>query len=129
MRDPALDAIGTLRDGLLEAGKLPWSQPAPFVPEPGMAATMCFPNDRYPATVMRVSAAARTVWVRPDLYERVDNNGLSDFQQYVYRPDESADLIRFTLRKNGRWVESGKPSNGYRSLGFGWREAYFDPYL
>ncbi len=133
MQDPALPAIRELGRELNAAfavTRFDPKLPEPIPPVPGMAATMCYPNDRYPATVVRVSDSGKAVWVRPDLFERLDDNFASKEQRYSYRPDHCAALIRFTFRENGVFVEAGQPSEGgYRRLGLGWREAFLDPNL
>ena len=130
MQDPAIPAIRKLGRDLNAAFAATRMEPEPMVPVPGMPATMCYPNDRYPATVVRVSDSGKTVWVRPDLFERLDDNFASEVQRYFYRPDPCAALVRFTLRASGSWVEADQPSNcGYRRLGLGWREAFLDPTL
>ena len=134
MQDPALEAIrnfGRDLNAAYAATRLSKPKPPePFAAVPGMPATMCYPNDRYPATVVRVSDSGKTVWVRPDLFERLDDNFASKAQRYSYRPDPCAALIRFTFREIGVFVEAGQPSEGgYRRLGLGWREAFLDPNL
>lgn len=90
-------------------------------PEVGMAATILGWTDRHPATVSRVSASGKTVWVKRDKATRTDRNGMSESQEYEYERDPAAPERRFYLGKHG-WRERGKGA----ALLLGHREKYHD---
>ncbi len=100
------------------------AQPTPLV---GMGATICYVNDRYPATIIQL-IGLKTVVVQEDRYRRTDSNGLSEDQSYDYKPNPSGMKRTFTLRKSGRWVEKGADMRG-TGLRIGEREAYRDPHI
>lgn len=95
------------------------AQPAPVA---GMPATICNWTDRDPATVSRVSASGKTLWVRRDNARRTDHNGFSESQSYEYTQDRYAPEECFRLTKRG-WRRSG----GSSGLILGRREKYWDP--
>ena len=100
------------------------SSPSAVTPEVGMGATIIGWTDRAAATICRIYTNQKTVVVRRDNATRVDNNGMSDAQQWACSPNPSAAEEFFTLRKNGQWVRSGS-RNGERLL-IGVRKHYYD---
>ena len=99
-------------------------------PEIGMGATWCFINDRYGCTIVDVQrtkkGTPKSVTVQRDRATRVDNNGMSERQDYSYEPNTSAERIVFTLRKNGRFVRNGSDSHSGVYLKIGNRISYHD---
>ena len=93
-------------------------------PEIGMGATIVMWSDRAPATVVEVNG--NKILVQHDNWERVDNNGMSDAQEYVYSPNPTAGKIEFSKRKNGKWVAVGQPQKGGITLALGFRSRYYD---
>lgn len=107
------------------------------VPEVGMGATILSWTDRNPGTIVSVECnknGSYLVGVAYDDYRRVDNNGMSEEQDYEYLPIEGAEATNFykaksldddwrAVRKNDneRWVYC---SNG--GLIIGKREKYHD---
>lgn len=91
------------------------------VPVAGMGVTILSWTDRSAATVVRVSASGKMIWIQPDAVTRTDTNGMSESQQYSYAPDPDAQVIRASLRKNGAWV-----TKGGQQLRLGERSAYYD---
>ena len=97
-------------------------------PEVGMGATILMHSDRHAATIIEVeyfktgprAGQAKAVTVQRDTAQRVDSNGMSDAQTYVYLPNPNGATTRFTLRKGGRWEAYGF------SLGIGYRDEHFD---
>lgn len=77
---------------------IPLVKESPFV---GMGATMYSGSDRYAFTVVAVSPSGKTVWVREDKETRVDGNGMSESQRYLFTPDENAELVQLRLCKDG----------------------------
>lgn len=90
-------------------------------PEVGDGVTMCFYTDRHACTV--ISRTAKTVTVQRDKARRVDENGMSDAQQYEYERDPHGATYVFSLRKNGTWRQRGDSERGSR-LVLGRREYY-----
>jgi len=91
-------------------------------PEVGDGATVYLYTDRHAATVVRVSKSGRTAWIQPDSAKRIDNNGMSESQDYEYSANTDAQLIRVSIRKDGQWRKSGE----YTKVAFGIRNAYHD---
>jgi hypothetical protein len=104
------------------------------VPEVGMGATILMWTDRKAATIVDVLNDGKVVIVQPDRAIRVDNNGMSECQDYRFEPDPSAGKQRFKfdgqrwrelyLSGSGRWCMSVKgDGNGLR---IGSRDHYHD---
>lgn len=101
-------------------------------PEVGMGATILMYTDRYAATISDViktkSGKISYILIQQDISTRTDENGMSEYQSYNYAPNEKAPKRRFSLRKNGLWVESSKYHtmwNGTK-LSIGERDSYHD---
>lgn len=109
---------GSLNNRLMENSK----QPTPVV---GMGVTQCMYTDRHAYTIVEVISPKKIV-VQQDDATRTDNNGLSESQQYSYKPDPDAPKEVITLRKNGRWIKQGNPMDSAGYL-LGHREEYRDP--
>ena len=88
------------------------------IPEIGMGATICGWTDRYPATIVKITATQ--VHVQIDNYTRVDNNGMSESQDYEYSPNPDAPIRIFRKTKKGLKNACGD----YLSIGR--RERYYD---
>ena len=99
-------------------------------PEPviGMGATLCYYSDRHAATVIEVGQKNRVkyVVVRQDTARRTDTNGQSESQTYQYEPNPDGAEYKFTLRKNGRYVQAGSSMKNGTGLLLGVREEYYD---
>lgn len=97
----------------------------------GTGATYSIGSDRYPYTVISVNfkedGTPKTLMVQADKYERINRNDNSEQQEYVFSPNPSALIIFLTLRKNGRWVETGQPLDSPGRWIIGERQAYKDP--
>lgn len=96
---------------------VPWT-----VPEVGMAATIQIGSDSYPATVIQVTRNGKRVVVQEDLSTRIDNNGMSDSQQYQYQIDLTGTIYIATLRKDGTYRVTG----GKLPIHLGSRRKYHD---
>ena len=104
-------------------------------PEPviGMAATILSYSDRFPATVVGTFMVGRRLYVNVtyDGYIRVDNNGMSDCQNYTYVSNMDAKPFTYRLEKDGSWIsvyknDNGRLVRGYGYLRLGHRERYYD---
>lgn len=90
-----------------------------FKPEVGMGATHMGWTDRYPYTIVWVSASGKTVKVQEDIATRTDMNGMSESQTYDFKPDPTAPIKAVRLTKKG-WVSAGQ------KFVLGKRDAYHD---
>lgn len=79
------------------------NQPAPEV---GMGATLVMYSDRRAYTISRVSKSGKTFWMRQDKATRVDNNGMSESQQYAYTQQSDAPETQVHNTKDG-WKSGG----------------------
>lgn len=89
------------------------------VPQVGMGATILMWTDRHAATIVKVTPTQ--VHVQRDIAKRVDSNGMSEMQTYLYEADPTADVEIFRKTKNGY----RKAGGGY-SLRIGDRAEYHD---
>lgn len=96
-------------------------------PEPkvGMGATMVFWTDRHAYTIIDVSPDLKTIKVQRDRATRIDKNGMSECQNYLYNQDCAGDIQVATLRKNGRYVLKGDSMKG-TYVAIGHRREYYD---
>jgi len=102
-------------------------------PEPvvGMGATMTGYTDRTAGTV--VAWDGKIVAVQNDTARRIDNNGMSESQEYEYSPNPEGAISHYRRDKNNRWVRVVRnPETGrwnvhpYGGLVLGFRREYFD---
>ena len=90
----------------------------------GDGATMCLASDRYAGTIVGKSASGKTLLWQQDHAIRIDNNGMSEMQEYRYERVPTISVRKFTLRKNGRYVEKGgSPNSAFLIPG---RYEYYD---
>jgi hypothetical protein len=102
-------------------------------PEPtvGMGVTMLSWTDRDAGTIVEVNDKKRYIAVTEDSKTRIDNNGISESQQYeftavmdgyrnYYRKDRKGQWRRCYFNNNGRLVF------GTGGLIIGHRESYYD---
>lgn len=76
-------------------------EPAPYV---GMGVTLLSWTDRNPGTIVDVLKSGHII-VQCDDYKRIDNNGLSESQQYEYSPNPDAHRMIFKKDRKGIWSE------------------------
>jgi len=102
-------------------------------PYVGMPATLLSWTDRSPATVVDVNMKGRCIVVQEDDYQRIDNNGLSESQEYEYARNPKASVYIFRKNKKGEWVQhrfNPKTNRLVQSRGYGLmlgkREKYHD---
>jgi hypothetical protein len=93
-------------------------------PETGMGATILGWTDRRACTITQVSKSGKRVGIVEDIATRVDENGMSDSQEYSFERGTGSPTF-FTLRKNGAWVRQGESIRGQR-LAIGTRDHYYD---
>jgi hypothetical protein len=107
-------------------------QPEPAV---GMGVTFLHWTDRSAGTIVDVVVKNGKIVIfgaKEDKATRVDKNGMSEDQTYVYERDDGARLLRYkldrkgvwrgvSLNADGRWVFNGGPG-----VQLGVRNAYHD---
>ena len=91
-------------------------------PEIGMGATECFWSDRHACTIIAISPSGKTLTIQRDKAIRLDDNGMSDSQEYEYKPDNNGITTKATLRSNGQYRASG--TNNLVKIGS--RREYYD---
>lgn len=103
------------------------------VPQIGMGATILSWTDRHPATVIGWDEKKMIVTIQADKYTRVDQNGMSDCQDYEFTADPTGPIYHYRWRdkkgwieifrnkETGRWVQSTRGG-----LTVGRRERYYD---
>lgn len=72
----------------------------------GMGATMCLYTDRVPYTVIKV-VSDRKIIVQADNAKRLDNNGMSESQDYEYTSNPEGEVKVLTFRKDKCWRVMG----------------------
>ena len=101
----------------------PHDQRTVYQPEPGMPATMHVGSDSYPGYVQRTSTARNgsptSVYVAKLFW---------DSDSKCWAPDASA-VRKYTLRKDGRYRESGTSPRGGSSLTLGRAQQRQDPHF
>lgn len=91
-------------------------------PTVGMGATINYLSDQSPATVIQVTHDGKRIVIQEDEAIRTDNNGMSESQQYDYKPDPNGTIHIVTMRRDGRFRISG----GRQSVTLGVRRKYYD---
>lgn len=85
-------------------------------PEVGMGATIRGYTDRIAATVVQVeknkAGLVTKVVVQEDKAYRLDNNGMSEVQDYRYEPNPMGAQHVFTRRSDGKFRQAGTGSYG-----------------
>lgn len=108
-------------------------QPEPYV---GMGATRLYYSDRAAYTIVEVEKLKDgrfLIAIQADNAKRIDDNGMSEIQDYEYTPNPQAGKDYFRTTKEGTWqqvrknVETGRWNiiqNG--GLRIGDRDTYHD---
>jgi len=104
-------------------------EPTPYV---GMGVTILHWTDRDPATIVEVVNDKHIV-IQDDEYRRIDNNGLSESQEYDYFPNPAGYKRIFKKDRKGLWAEyrlnpetNRLNKSGGAGLRIGEREKYYD---
>lgn len=100
----------------------------------GTPVTILSWSDRKPGTVFRTFMVGNTeiIEVREDDYKRIDNNGMSEQQEYEYKINVNGSKHFYRASKKGGYEgcyqskETGRWVKGSGFASFGHREAYFD---
>lgn len=110
---------GSLQNRIEERAK----QPEPVV---GMGVTeMCW-SDRHPFEIIQVKDS-RHIVVRALDHKRIDNNGMSECQEYEYTSNEKNITCNLFKTQKGRWRER-MPDRTLGSTHYvlGFAEEYYD---
>ena len=91
-----------------------------------MGATELCWTDRHSYTIVEVSKSGKRITVQRDIAERIDDNGISECQDYKFTPDPNGSKRIVTLRKNGIWVVKGSDSKNGTRFTIGHRDEYHD---
>lgn len=91
-------------------------------PKVGDGATQSVGSDCYPFTIIEVSPSGKTLTLQRDDAHRIDRNGLSEDQRYIYTRATSGALrtARWS-EKRQRYLVDGRP------VSVGVRRYYQDP--
>jgi hypothetical protein len=102
-------------------------------PEPtvGMGVTMLSWSDRDAGTIIEVNTKKRYIAVTEDDAKRIDNNGISEGQEYEYTTCLDGCITYYKKDKNGQWRkcyynENNRMVFGRGGLILGRREKYYD---
>ncbi len=93
-----------------------------IIPQVGMGATICHWSDRTPATIIYVSNNGRKITLQEDNAVRLDNNGISELQEYTFNRNVNGKLYHATLRKDGKYRIVG----GKELISLDTRNKYYD---
>ena len=99
--------------------KLTTSNPRPEI---GMGVTWSVGSDRYPGTIIDISASGKRITFQEDSATRTDSNGMSESQTYTFQSDPQGTIHTASLRKDGRWRITGSKMPVY----IGNRAKYYD---
>lgn len=93
-----------------------------MLPVINQGATIEFYTDRKACTIVYVSKSGRKVIVREDRSVRIDQNGMSECQNYQYEPDPNGIEHTFYRDSEGNY---GSRRSG-KTLYIGTRDTYHD---
>ena len=94
-------------------------------PEVGMGVTEYYYTDREPWEIVAVRDE-RHITVRKLDYKRIDNNGMSDCQEYEYYSNPNNVTVELFFTKQGVWRERIGRSLGCNKFGVGTASKYYD---
>ena len=97
------------------------------IPKVGDLATYCIGSDRYPYEVVEVSKSGKTVTLRAMSYEIVEGSAFDGSARYCYHRNPQGSTMKATLRKDGRYRQTG--CSNYGSVAIGYADAYRDPHF
>jgi hypothetical protein len=96
-------------------------------PEVGMGVTILSWSDRHPGTIVKVYPDG-SFDVQEDNYKRIDDNGMSETQEYEYTPNPEAYVRHFGPVKRGKDKGAIRENckKGGQAIRIGRRERYYD---
>ena len=94
------------------------------MPEPqiGMGATIQHWSDRSAATIIQITHNGKRIVLQRDNATRIDQNGMSESQEYSYKRDETGELFFATKRQDGTFRLVGTRT----IVSLGVRNEYYD---
>lgn len=103
-------------------------------PQIGMGATLCMYSDRHAGTVISFDRQKKIIVIQRDEAIRTDKYGMSDMQEYEYKPNPNGGMYTFKFGKDNRWHEyvtnqsTGRlnKAKGGCGLILGERDEYYD---
>jgi len=104
-------------------------------PTVGMGVTMNSYSDRHPGTIIKVEKSGKglIITVQEDNAKRIDNNGISESQEYEYTPNLQGAIYFYKQKEpNTRWVkmylnpETNRLNKTCGGIYLGEREEYYD---
>jgi hypothetical protein len=93
-----------------------------IVPSVGMGATIQYWSDRKAGTIIRVDYNGRRLVIQLDKPIRIDQNGMSECQEYEYHRNPEGTIYIATLRKDGGY----RVSKTKMSVALDVRDEYYD---
>lgn len=90
----------------------------------GDGCTLAYYSDREPATIIEIGK--NYVKVQIDKATRIDNNGMSDSQEYKIERDENGVIHTFKRTRKGTYTDNGLSKDYGIRLHFGFRRKYYD---
>ena len=110
---------GSFQNRMMEHSKMP-------EPQVGMGATECLYSDRKPYEIIEVKDA-RHITVRALDWKRIDDNGMSDCQDYEYISNPENRTAKLFLTKKGEWRQRYPDGKlGCTRFFIGRAERYYD---
>lgn len=90
----------------------------------GTGVTMLSWTDRTPGTIIEVDPKGKWIKVQEDKCKRIDNNGMSDDQDYEYSRNPEGSIRTYKKNRLGKYTDNGKKDGC--GLIIGRREKYYD---
>lgn len=109
---------GSLQNRIEEWARMP-------EPEVGMGVTELCYTDRHPYEIIEVKDS-RHITVRRLDHKRIDNNGISESQDYEYSSNPNNPVATLFKTKDGKWVERIGKRYGCNGWKLGKAEEYYD---
>jgi len=91
-------------------------------PEIGMGVTLAIGSDRFPGTIIDISSSGKRITFQEDIASRIDNNGMSESQDYIFQIDPQGTIHTASLRKDNSW----RITNSKTPVYIGKRDKYYD---
>lgn len=88
----------------------------------GDGATIHTGSDMRPATIISIRSDGKKIIIQDDIATRLDNNGMSELQDYSYSRNEDGAMHVITKRKDGSYRISGSK----QLVTLGCRRRYYD---
>lgn len=90
-------------------------------PQIGMGVTELCWSDRHAYTIIDMTKSKKTITIQRDKAIRIDTNGMSENQKYLFEKDEEGAIYKARKNKYGDWKIIG----GSKII-LGERDEYFD---